>query len=59
MLQKAGFSEVAGKGSHAKWKHPAIADYIVIARKDGDDAPKYLEKQVQQILKTLRENGNG
>jgi hypothetical protein len=28
---------------------------IVISRKDGDDAPLYLEKQVEKALKRLQE----
>lgn len=55
MLLKAGFSSKPGKGSHSKWKHPDLESYVVIARKDGDDAPRYLEKQVDEALKLLQE----
>jgi predicted RNA binding protein YcfA (HicA-like mRNA interferase family) len=59
MLLRAGFTYDAGKGSHTKWKHPDLEDYLVIARKDGDDAPRYLEKQVADILKSLENRQNG
>lgn len=59
MLLKAGFSAQPGKGSHSKWKHPALDIYIVIARKDGDDAPRYLEKEVDAALKVLKEKPDG
>ncbi|NET39091.1 MAG: type II toxin-antitoxin system HicA family toxin [Cyanothece sp. SIO1E1] len=53
-LQKAGFQSKPGKGSHVKWKHPLLAKVIVIARKDGDDAPLYLEKQVSEALQQIK-----
>ena len=59
MLLKAGFSSKPGKGSHSKWKHPDLKSYVVIARKDGDDAPRYLEKQVDEALKLLQEKQDG
>ena len=59
LLRQAGFTYDPGKGSHSKWKHPKLDDYIVIARKDGDDAPRYLEKQVDELLKSLEDNKDG
>ena len=59
MLRKAGFKYDPGKGSHSKWKHPKLDSYIVIARKDGADAPRYLEKQVADILKVLKDQEDG
>jgi len=45
-----------GKGSHSMWRHPQlIGDPLVIPGKDGDDAPRYLEKQVMQKLKQLQD----
>lgn len=44
ILLKAGFDYRQGKGSHQVWEHPNLSQKIVIARKDGDDAPLYLEK---------------
>ncbi|NJL41106.1 MAG: type II toxin-antitoxin system HicA family toxin [Leptolyngbyaceae cyanobacterium RM2_2_4] len=55
MLAKSGFERRPGKGSHQVWSHPRLARRIVIARKDGDDAPPYLEKQVEEALRQLEE----
>lgn len=59
MLQKAGFIYRPAKGSHTFWTHPLIPDEpVTIAGKNGDDAPKYLEKQVNKVLKKLEEIDN-
>lgn len=52
-LLKAGFEVRTGKGRHTNWKHPDLIDIITISRKDGDDAPLYLEKQVAKALQKL------
>ncbi len=61
ILTKAGYAQLKnrGKGSHQIWEHPRLSEPIVISRKDGDDAPLYLEKQVNQALKQLKELENG
>jgi predicted RNA binding protein YcfA (HicA-like mRNA interferase family) len=44
-----------GKGSHSYWIHPLLPSMpLTIPGKDGDDAPRYLEKQVQEALKALK-----
>lgn len=56
MIQDAGYlyQPERGKGSHTFWTHPLLPDQpLVIPGKDGDDAPKYLEKQVARALKRL------
>ncbi len=54
ILLKAGFIYRPAKGSHTFWTHPLIAgEPVTIAGKDGDDAPRYLEKQVNRVLKQL------
>ena len=55
LLLDAGFTYRQGKGSHQVWNHPLLSQPIVIARKDGDDAPLYLEKQVNAARKELEE----
>jgi predicted RNA binding protein YcfA (HicA-like mRNA interferase family) len=52
---KAGFFSRPGKGSHTVWEHPALSDTITMAGKDGSDAKPYQEKDVQKILKQLKE----
>lgn len=59
MLQKAGFMSRPAKGSHSFWTHALILDEpVTVAGKDGDDAPRYLEKQVNKVLKKLEEIDN-
>lgn len=53
LLVKAGFTYQPAKGSHTKWKHSKLSKAIIIPGKDGDDAKKYLEKQVNESLEEL------
>lgn len=55
LLLKAGFTYRQGKGSHQVWNHPLLIQPIVIARKDGDDAPLYLETQVNAAITQLED----
>jgi predicted RNA binding protein YcfA (HicA-like mRNA interferase family) len=55
LLIEAGFSYTPGKGSHSKWQHPLLNRPVIIARKDGDDAPLYLEKQVRAALRDIED----
>lgn len=55
MLKKAGFVYRTAKGSHTRWYHELLPeDPITISGKDGDDAQKYLEKQINQKLAKLK-----
>jgi predicted RNA binding protein YcfA (HicA-like mRNA interferase family) len=55
-LRQAGFSWRTGKGSHTVWTHPVLPrDELTISGNDGDDAKKYQELDVRNILKKLRE----
>lgn len=42
-----------GKGSHERWLHPLLRKTLTIPGKNGDDVPRYLEKQVTQLLVEL------
>jgi predicted RNA binding protein YcfA (HicA-like mRNA interferase family) len=53
ILKGSGFLMREGKGSHSNWKHPQLETLITIARRDGEDAPHYLEKLVEEALKEL------
>ena len=44
-----------GKGSHERWQHPLIGKTLTIPGKDGDDVPRYLEKQLSILLAELDE----
>jgi predicted RNA binding protein YcfA (HicA-like mRNA interferase family) len=62
-LSKAGFvlQKGRGKGSHTYWIHPDLESPLILPGKDGDDAPIYLERQVNkalQLLATLEEDKN-
>jgi predicted RNA binding protein YcfA (HicA-like mRNA interferase family) len=62
-LSKAGFvlQKGRGKGSHSYWIHPALSSPLIMPGKDGDDAPRYLEQQINkalQLLATLEEEEN-
>lgn len=53
LLRAAGFRELPGrgKGDHALWAHPlAPADQLTIDGQPGDDAKRYLEKQIKAAL---------
>jgi predicted RNA binding protein YcfA (HicA-like mRNA interferase family) len=51
-LQKAGFVRQAAKGSHRKWVHPA-GRLVVMSGKEGDDAKRYQESQVDEAIAAL------
>jgi len=55
MLRKAGFYSRPGKGSHTFWVHPALSERFTFSGADGDDAHIYQEREVQRLLKKLRE----
>jgi predicted RNA binding protein YcfA (HicA-like mRNA interferase family) len=54
-LMDLGYDSRPGKGSHQVWSHPLLVKTIVIADKDGADVQGYLEQQLQQALKLLKE----
>jgi len=49
MLERAGFSNRGGKGSHRNFLHPSGAK-ITISGKLGNDALKYQEKEVESKI---------
>ena len=57
-LQDLGFDWRPGKGRHQVWKHPLLIEPIVIARKDGDDVPDYLERKLKIALALLQKQGD-
>jgi predicted RNA binding protein YcfA (HicA-like mRNA interferase family) len=55
-LSKAGFQWRPGKGSHTVWEHPQLSELkVTLSGQDGDDAPHYQIKQVQDALRKLEE----
>jgi predicted RNA binding protein YcfA (HicA-like mRNA interferase family) len=55
-LLDLGFDWRPGKGRHQVWSHSLVNFQIVIARKDGDDTPDYLERQLKQALAQLEDS---
>ena len=50
ILQKAGFQQVPGKGSHTNWVHPLYSGKVTISGKDSNDAKPYQEKETKQAV---------
>ena len=53
MLEKAGFENRGGKGSHRNYVHPDAPRPITISGKMGDDAKQYQIKAVRMALKEV------
>ena len=50
LLRKAGFRWRPGKGSHTIWEHPLADKSITLSGKDGRDARRYQETQVEEQI---------
>ena len=49
-LEKAGFSNKGGKGSHRNYVHPNVTKPVTVSGKLGDDAKIYLTKTVKKVI---------
>ncbi|MBX3616354.1 type II toxin-antitoxin system HicA family toxin [Nitrosomonas sp.] len=49
-LEKAGFVNRGGKGSHRNFIHPLVMKPVVLSGNAGDDAKKYQEKAVATAI---------
>ena len=58
MLRRAGFTEIPGKGSHKNWIHPLYAGKLTVSGKDGNDAKRYQERDVQKAIDEVEGNTN-
>ena len=52
-LERAGFIDRGGKGSHRNYVHPKVQKPITISGKLGGDAKHYQVRAVRLILKEL------
>lgn len=52
-LEKAGFINRGGKGSHRNFKHSSGL-IITISGKLGEDAKRYQERSVQMAIKEIK-----
>ena len=50
-LNKAGFIDRGGKGSHRNFVHPRVRKPVTISGNEGDDALHYQEKAAKLALK--------
>jgi predicted RNA binding protein YcfA (HicA-like mRNA interferase family) len=53
-LERAGFENRGGKGSHRNYVHSNYPFSVVISGKSGDDALRYQEKAVKLAIKEVR-----
>jgi predicted RNA binding protein YcfA (HicA-like mRNA interferase family) len=52
-LEKAGFVNRGGKGSHRNFTHPK-GYRLTVSGKPGDDAKHYQEQDLRRALETLK-----
>ncbi|HAO22771.1 MAG: hypothetical protein BWK80_56605 [Desulfobacteraceae bacterium IS3] len=52
-LEKAGFTDRGGKGSHRNFTHPKCSCPVTLSGNSGDDAKPYQEKAVRDALKEV------
>ena len=49
-LERAGFKNRGGKGSHRNFVHPNISNPVTISGKLGDDAKHYQVRAVRKVV---------
>lgn len=54
-LERNGFVNRGGKGSHRNFTHPRLARPLSISGDEGDDAKKYQEKAVKAAIAEARQ----
>lgn len=53
-LERAGFRNRGGKGSHRTFVHPERSGHIVVSGRTGDDAKPYQEKKVNEAIREVQ-----
>lgn len=53
-LERAGFVNRGGKGSHRIYVHPGFGGHVVVSGRSGDDAQFYQEKKVREAIEEVR-----
>jgi len=53
-LERAGFTDRGGKGSHRNFVHARVAKPVGISGHPGDDAERYQEKAVQRAIEEAK-----
>jgi predicted RNA binding protein YcfA (HicA-like mRNA interferase family) len=54
-LERAGFIDRGGKGSHRNFVHPKVPKPNALAGRTGDDAKKYQENAVKHAIEESRQ----
>ena len=54
-LERAGFINRGGKGSHRNFIHPNVTEPITISGKPGDDAKHYQVRAVRLAIEESKE----
>lgn len=49
-LERGGFTNRGGKGSHRNFEHPNGA-HTTLSGKSGDDAKRYQEREIKRVIK--------
>jgi predicted RNA binding protein YcfA (HicA-like mRNA interferase family) len=50
-LERAGFENRGGKGSHRNFTHPKVAKPVTLSGNAGDDAKQYQERAVERAIR--------
>ena len=58
-LERNGFKNRGGKGSHRNYAHPLCSKIVTISGKSGNDARQYQSKQVKEAIREVKENEKG
>jgi predicted RNA binding protein YcfA (HicA-like mRNA interferase family) len=53
-LERAGFVDRGGKGSHRNFVHPKVPKPVVISGQSGDDAQRYQKKAVRAAIEKAK-----
>ena len=53
-MEKEGFMNRAGKGSHRNFVHPMLKKPITISGNENEDAKRYQEKAVQTAIREVK-----
>lgn len=53
-LERVGFVNRGGKGSHRNFVHPKVLRPIVVSGQSGDDAKQYQIKAVQTAVERIQ-----
>jgi predicted RNA binding protein YcfA (HicA-like mRNA interferase family) len=53
-LERAGFMNRGGKGSHRRFKHPVTRRTVIISGSLGHDAQRYQENDVRDAIKEVK-----